>query len=154
MALLPDNTRPNTGSDPSRNSRADGPAGDTIYALASAPGRAGVAVFRVSGPNAGDLLDALIGSTPATRPPARQAVLRRILHPETGQAFDEGLALWFPGPASFTGEDVVEFHLHGGPAVAAAATVALSAAGARPAHPGEFSRRAFEIGRASCRERV
>jgi len=122
-------------------------ADDTIYALASAPGRAGVAVFRVSGPRAGTVLDALTGSDPAARPAAREAVLRRIISPKTGAAFDQGLALWFPGPASFTGEDVVELHLHGGPAVAAAAAAALSAAGARPARPGEFSRRAFAAGK-------
>jgi tRNA modification GTPase len=64
-----------------------------------------------------------------------------------GEVIDEGLVLWFPGPKSFTGEDVVEFQVHGGPAVLSALTVALSGLGARPAEPGEFTRRAFEAGR-------
>lgn len=116
----------------------------TLFALASAPGRAGVAVFRISGPSAGDVLDRLAGPP---RPAPRAATLRRLRAPGSDEPFDEGLALWLPGPASFTGEDVAELHLHGGRAVAEAATKALLAAGAVPAGPGDFSRRAFEAGK-------
>ena len=83
---------------------------DTIFALSSAPGRAGVAVLRVSGPRAGPTLAVLAGSCP----PARHARLVRLTDPDTGAAIDRGLVLWFPGPASFTGEDMAEMHLHGG----------------------------------------
>ncbi|MCR9129083.1 MAG: tRNA uridine-5-carboxymethylaminomethyl(34) synthesis GTPase MnmE [Alphaproteobacteria bacterium] len=121
---------------------------DTIYALASGPGRAGVAVIRVSGPAAGTALDALAG-TPGPAP--RQAVLRRF-RARGGEVIDQGLALWFPGPASFTGEDCAEFHVHGGPAVIAAMADALSAAGLRPAEAGEFTRRAFANGKMDLTE--
>ncbi|MEQ8432720.1 MAG: tRNA uridine-5-carboxymethylaminomethyl(34) synthesis GTPase MnmE [Oceanicaulis sp.] len=113
---------------------------DTIFALASAPGRAGVAVIRVSGPLAGPALDAVAG---APRPTPRVAALRRFITAD-GFEIDRGLALWFPGPASFTGEDCAEFHGHGGPAVIAALAGALTALGLRPAEAGEFTRRAFE----------
>jgi tRNA modification GTPase len=119
-------------------------SGDTIFALSSAPGRAGVAVLRVSGPDAGTALAALAGS----RPPARHARLARLRDPGTGAAIDRGLVLWFPGPASFTGEDMAELQLHGGRAVVAAAVAALAALpGLRPAEPGEFTRRAFDRGK-------
>ena len=118
---------------------------DTIFALASAPGRAGVAVLRVSGPKAGAVLD---GLTSGARPKPRAAALRDLRGPDgttrDAPIIDRGLVLWFPGPASFTGEDCAEFHVHGGPAVVAAMSEALLAAGARPAEPGEFTRRAFE----------
>jgi tRNA modification GTPase len=114
----------------------------TIFALASAPGRGGVAVYRLSGPLAGPVLLALGGSS---LPPPRRAVRIRLVH--DGETIDDGLALWFPAPASFTGEDVVELHLHGGRAVAAALGEALVQAGLRPAEPGEFSRRAFLNGK-------
>jgi tRNA modification GTPase len=113
----------------------------TIFALASAPGRAGVAVVRVSGPQAGPSAQALAGSLPAPR----QAALRRLVWNDA--AIDHALLLWFPAPHSFTGEDVAEFHLHGGRAVREAVFVALSAQGLRPAEPGEFSRRAVENGK-------
>ncbi len=121
---------------------------DTIYALASGPGRAGVAVLRVSGPLAGPALDALAG---APRPGPRRAVLRSI-GDGGGQEIDRGLVLWFPGPASFTGEDCAEFHVHGGPAVVEALARALSAAGLRPAEAGEFTRRAFANGKMDLTE--
>ncbi len=120
---------------------------DTIFALSSAPGRAGVAVLRVSGPEAGSCLGRMIGALP----PPRRAVLRRF-HTNSGDVFDQGLALWFPGPASFTGEDSAELHVHGGPAVVEAAVAALTAFGARPAEPGEFTRRAFEHGKLDLTE--
>ncbi len=115
---------------------------DTIYALASASGRAAVAIVRVSGPQAGDILNGLC--SPPPRP--RQASVRKLTDLR-GEVIDEGLVLWFPGPKSFTGEDLVEFQVHGGSAVLSALTVALSGLGARPAEPGEFTRRAFEAGR-------
>jgi tRNA modification GTPase len=114
---------------------------DTIFALASAVGRAGVAVVRLSGPRAGEAAQALSGPLP----PPRQASLRRLVH--DGRLIDQALLLWFPAPYSFTGEDVAEFHIHGGRAVREALFSALSAMGARPAEPGEFSRRAVENGR-------
>jgi tRNA modification GTPase len=111
---------------------------DTIYALSSAPGRGGVAVVRVSGPDAGRVAVALAGPLP----PPRQAVLRALAH--DGRAIDRGLLLWFAAPASFTGEDVAEFHVHGGRAVREALFAAFASLGLRPAEPGEFSRRAVE----------
>lgn len=117
---------------------------ETIFALASAPGRSGVAVIRVSGPEAGAAVRRLTGREP---PAPRRAVLRRLVN-GSGAVLDEGLVLWFPGPASFTGEDVAELHLHGGPAVIAATVDALGdCPGLRPAEPGEFTRRAFENGK-------
>src|SRR3546814_845094 len=118
---------------------------DTIFAPSTAPGRAGVAVVRISGPAAGAALRAVGG---IKLPPPRRATLRTLLDPRDGQAIDRGLLLWFPGPASFTGEDLGELHLHGGRAVVAAALDALAGLpGLRPAEAGEFTRRAFDNGR-------
>src|SRR3954469_7284951 len=113
----------------------------TIFALASAPGRAGVGVVRLSGSLARPAAESLSGPLPV----ARQAVLRRLTH--KGAEIDHALLLWFPSPHSFTGEDVAEFHLHGGRAVREALFAALAALGARVAEPGEFSRRAVENGK-------
>ena len=113
----------------------------SIFALSSAPGRAGVAVVRVSGPLAGAALTALAGPLPAPR----QAVLRRLAF--DGVQIDRALVLWFASPASFTGEDLAEFHIHGGRAVREAVFSALLRCGLRPAEPGEFSRRAVENGK-------
>lgn len=115
---------------------------DTIFALASGQGRAGVAVLRLSGPAAGAALTALAGTAP---PPRRAARVR--LRDGAGEPLDDGLALWFPAPASFTGEDVAELHVHGGRAVVGAVSEALVALGLRPAEPGEFSRRAYLNGK-------
>jgi len=115
---------------------------DTIFALATAPGRAAVAVVRASGPLTGVAIRALGGRLPA----ARRASVRRLKGPG-GVVIDEALVLWMPGPASYTGEDSCEFHLHGGPAVISAVMEALLAEGLRPAEPGEFTRRAFENGK-------
>ena len=115
---------------------------DTIFALATAPGRGAVAVIRVSGPGAADTFAALAGPLP----PPRQAALRTLRNSRRA-VLDRALTLWFPGPASFTGDDSAEFHLHGGPAVVDGVTEALIAAGARLAGPGEFTRRAFENGK-------
>lgn len=114
----------------------------TIFALASAPGRGGVAVFRLSGPAAPEALRALSG---CALPSPRKAQRVRLSH--GGEDIDDGLALLFPAPASFTGEDVVELHVHGGRAVAAALSDALVALGLVPAEPGEFSKRAFLNGK-------
>lgn len=117
--------------------------GDTIFALASGTGRTAVAVVRISGASVRSVLTAVAGGLP----PPRQAALRRLRDPRTGEVFDRGLVLWFPAPGSYTGEDVAELQLHGGPATLSAAADVLVAAGARPAEPGEFTRRAFGNGK-------
>lgn len=116
----------------------------TIFALATAPGRAGVAMVRISGPGAREALAAVAGLVP----PPRVARRARFRDPVSGEAIDDGLALFFPGPRSFTGEDVAELHLHGGRAVVAGLLDALGRLpGCRLAEPGEFSRRAFDHGK-------
>jgi tRNA modification GTPase len=123
---------------------------DTIVALASGVGRAGVAVIRLSGPASGATLQAL---TERDLPKPRCATREAFCDPRTGLSLDDGLALWFPGPHSFTGEDVVELHVHGGPAVIAAMIDAcLSQPGVRIAEPGEYTRRAFENGKLDLAE--
>jgi len=114
----------------------------TIFALATAPGRAAVAVVRLSGSGTARALGALAGRLPA----ARKASLRK-LRSDDGAVLDEALVLWFPGPASYTGEDSAELHLHGGVVVVEAVQEALLAQGLRLAEPGEFTRRAFENGK-------
>lgn len=115
---------------------------ETIYALSSAGGRAGVAVIRVSGPRVIEVIEALTGRA-APRP--REAVVRGLADPASGMALDRALVLYFAGPHSFTGEDVAEFHVHGGRAVVASVLKALGGIeGLRTALPGEFTRRAFE----------
>lgn len=124
---------------------------NTIFALASAPGRGGVAVFRVSGPVASEVITRLC--RPANLPKPREAVLRKLHHPKTGDVIDQALILYFKGPNSFTGEDVVELHVHGGRAVAQAITETLTALpNFRLAEPGEFTRRAFENGKLDLTE--
>jgi len=114
---------------------------DTIYALATPAGRSGVAVVRISGPDARAALAAL---TDRALPKPRIATLRRLVGKDD-LPIDDALVLWFPAPHSFTGEDVAELHLHGGPAVIAATLAALSAQQwLRLAEPGEFTRRAFD----------
>ncbi|HWU56813.1 MAG TPA: tRNA uridine-5-carboxymethylaminomethyl(34) synthesis GTPase MnmE [Rhizomicrobium sp.] len=113
----------------------------SIFALASHPGRAGVAVVRVSGPLAAGSIRALGGALPQPR----RGSLRRLAF--GGAEIDHALLLWFPAPHSYTGEDVAEFHLHGGRAVREALFSALLELGLRPAEPGEFSRRAVENGK-------
>jgi len=117
---------------------------DTIAALATAPGRGALAVVRVSGPAA----FALVGTIAAPWPPApRVASLLALRDPRTGERIDRALVTCFPAPRSYTGEDVVEIATHGGTAVPAALLAALAAAGARPAEPGEFTRRAVLHGK-------
>jgi tRNA modification GTPase len=121
----------------------------TIAAISTAPGTAGVAVIRVSGPASRHVAMALTGRLPAPR----HAALATLRDPASGLALDRGLALWFPAPHSFTGEDVLELQMHGGRAVVAAVLRAvLSVEGVRPAEPGEFTRRAFENGRMDLAE--
>ena len=115
---------------------------DTIFALATARGRAGVAVIRVSGPRAVAAAETLAGALP--RP--RQAALRR-LRDRAGGTLDDALVICFQKGASFTGEDVVELHLHGSPATVSAVQAELAhLPGLRLAEPGEFTRRALENG--------
>ncbi|MCP4328312.1 MAG: tRNA uridine-5-carboxymethylaminomethyl(34) synthesis GTPase MnmE [Alphaproteobacteria bacterium] len=115
---------------------------DTIFALSSGAGRAGIAVFRLSGPQSAAAVTILTGGRP---PPPRRARLVSLLAPGDGALIDRGIVIWLPGPATFSGEDMAEFHVHGGRAVVAAVTDALAAiAGLRPAEAGEFTRRAFD----------
>jgi len=119
------------------------PAADSIFALSSGIGRAGVAVYRLSGSLSAQALQKL---SRKPLPAPRQAKLVSLYDRE-GERLDRGLAIWFPSPQSFTGEDVVELHLHGGRAIALALADALADCGLRPAEPGEFSRRAFAHGK-------
>ena len=114
----------------------------TIFALATAAGRAAVAVVRISGPNTRQAVRALAGAIPS----ARRASLR-TLRAADGRPIDEALVLVFKAPESYTGEDAAEFHVHGGAAVVGALLTALNDLGLRLAAPGEFTRRAFENGK-------
>jgi tRNA modification GTPase len=117
---------------------------DTIFALSSGRPPAAIAVIRMSGPRAGFALEKVIGRLPQPR----RAALARVRDPASGEVIDEGLALWFPGPNSETGEDIAELQIHGGRAVIASTLAALGKLeGLRPAEAGEFTRRAFENGR-------
>ncbi len=119
-------------------------AADTIVALASGRPPAAIAVIRLSGSRAAETVRALCGRLP----PPRHASLAHFRDPRSGETLDQGLALFLPGPGSPTGEDVAEFHVHGGRAVIAAMLEALTALPAvRLAEPGEFTRRAFFAGR-------
>lgn len=111
----------------------------TIFALATARGKAGVAIVRVSGPDASRIAKCLIGQVPEAGRPA----LRSVRSP-SGELIDRGLVLFFKGPASFTGEDVVEFQVHGSPAVVKSVELAIQSTGlARMAEAGEFTQRAL-----------
>lgn len=123
---------------------------ETIYALSSGAGTAGVAVVRLSGDHARAALSVL---TQGRVPRAREAALRKLTDPLSGDTLDKALVLLFEAPASFTGEDVVELHLHGGRAVVEGVLSALDAIeGLRPAEAGEFSRRAFDNGKLDLTE--
>jgi tRNA modification GTPase len=122
---------------------------DTICALASGAGKAAVAVIRISGREAGAAISKLCGKLP----PPRRASLRAFADPRTGAVLDRGLVLWFPGPASFTGEDMAELHIHGGRAVTACVLDALlGMPGMRFAEPGEFAHRSFANGKLDLTE--
>ncbi|HCO44399.1 MAG TPA: tRNA uridine-5-carboxymethylaminomethyl(34) synthesis GTPase MnmE, partial [Gammaproteobacteria bacterium] len=111
---------------------------DTIAAIATPHGRGGVGMVRISGPAAATICRTLTGRLP----PPRQAQLATF-RDAGGEAIDHGLCLYFPAPRSFTGEDVVELHGHGGPVVMDLLLARVLALGARQAAPGEFSQRAF-----------
>lgn len=125
-----------------------GSPNDTIFALSSAPGRAGVTVFRVSGMAAKSVVETL---TMAPCPAPRYAALRKLYN-KNSVLIDEVLVLWMPGPKSFTGEDCAEFQGHGSPAVIEAMASALLETGARQAEAGEFTRRAFDNGKMDLTE--
>lgn len=116
---------------------------DTIFARASGAGKAGVAVYRLSGADAHSVFSKLVGKRIITR----KAALVAAADPEDGALIDRGLAILFDAPASYTGEDVAELHLHGSAAVEAALYGALARLGARPAEPGEFTLRALKNGK-------
>jgi tRNA modification GTPase len=124
------------------------PREQTIFALSSGRPPSAIAMVRVSGPQAGTTLTALAGKIPLPR-----MATRVLLRDSSQQPIDDAVVLWFPGPASATGEDVAEFHIHGGRAVLAALFAALSAFDhMRAADPGEFTRRAFENGKLDLTE--
>jgi tRNA modification GTPase len=114
------------------------PSSEVIVAIATAQGRAGIGVVRVSGPALRDLTAQLIGKVPAPR-----HATRATMRDAAGAAIDDGIALFFPAPHSYTGEDVLELHCHGGPVVLQLVLARSLELGARPAEPGEFTRRAF-----------
>mgnify|MGYP003352114894 CR=1 FL=1 len=123
-------------------SKSDRFGSDTIYAPATAPGRAGVAIIRFSGPRTRFGFETIAGPLPE----AGKAALR-LLKGADGAVLDQALCLYFEGPKSFTGEDVGEFHIHGSPAVLKSCLDRFAALpGFRLAEPGEFARRAFENG--------
>ena len=124
------------------------PRDQTIFALSSGRAPSAIAIVRVSGPQAGATLSALAGKVPAPR-----TATRVLLKTADGQPMDDAVVLWFPHPASATGEDVAEFHVHGSRAVLALLLAALSGFdNVRPAEPGEFTRRAFENGKLDLTE--
>jgi tRNA modification GTPase len=116
--------------------------GDTIAAIATPPGAGGVGIVRISGPSAAAIAEAVLGRLP----PPRYATLLPFLGPDS-EVLDQGIALFFPSPHSFTGEDVLELQGHGGPVVLDRLLQCVLALGSRPARPGEFSERAFLNGK-------
>ena len=117
----------------------------TIYALSSGPGLSGIAVIRISGPDTKKVLQNMTYLSP---PEPKVATLRKFKNPETKDLIDEGILLWFPGPESYTGEDMAEFHVHGSKAVVEAMHSSLSKInGCRLAEPGEFTKIAFQNGK-------
>ena len=117
----------------------------TIYALSSGPGISGVAIIRVSGPNTAQVVKKLTGSG---LPEPRVATLKKFNKNGGKELIDEGVIIWFPGPNSYTGEDLAEFHVHGSRAVITAMHLAISKVeNCRLAEPGEFTKRAFQNGR-------
>jgi tRNA modification GTPase len=124
------------------------PREQTIFALSSGRPPSAISMVRVSGPQAGTALTSLAGKIPAPR-----LAMRVLLRDANRQPIDEAVVLWFPAPASATGEDVAEFHVHGGRAVLAALFAALAGfENIRTAEPGEFTRRAFENGKLDLTE--
>src|SRR6185437_12463720 len=124
------------------------PRDQTIFALSSGRPPSAISMVRLSGPQAGAALTALAGRVPAPR-----MATRASLRDGSGRPIDDAVILWFPGPASATGENVAEFHVHGGRAVLTALFTALLAMeNVRAAEPGEFTRRAFENGKLDLTE--
>src|SRR3982075_3984850 len=124
------------------------PREQTIFALSSGRPPSAIAMVRVSGPQAGAVLSSIVGKMPAPR-----LASRALLRDASGKPIDDAVVLWFPGSASATGEDVAEFHVHGGRAVLAALFAELSAfPDVRAAEPGEFTRRGFENGKLDLTE--
>ena len=124
------------------------PRDETIFALSSGRPPSAIAIVRVSGPQAGTVLTALAGKLPVPR-----MATRALIRDSNRQPIDDAVVLWFPGPASATGEDLAEFHVHGGRAVLAALFAALGAFDhVRAAEAGEFTRRAFENGKLDLTE--
>lgn len=117
-------------------------ARDTIVAAATPPGKGGIGIVRISGDDAEKLALAMLGKVPQPRLATRAKIRNK-----NGDELDSGIALYFPGPASYTGESVLEFHGHGGPVVVASVIDAAVELGARRAAPGEFSKRAFLNGK-------
>ena len=117
----------------------------SIYALSSGPGTSGVAVIRISGPEASLVIKKLTGKE---IPEPRVATLRKIQYINTSELIDEGLILWFPGPESYTGEDLAEIHVHGSKTVVEAIQLSISEIeNCRLAEPGEFTKIAFQNGK-------
>ena len=117
----------------------------TIYALSTGPGVSGVAIIRISGSEASNVIKSLTGKE---IPRPRMATLRKINNINTSELIDEGIILWFPGPESYTGEDMAELHVHGGKAVVLAVQEAISnIENCRLAEPGEFTKLAFQNGK-------
>ena len=117
----------------------------TIYALSTGPGISGVAIIRISGSEASEVIKSLTGKK---IPVARMATLRKINNINTSELIDEGIIIWFPGPESYTGEDMAEIHIHGGKAVILAVQNEISKVkNCRLAEPGEFTKLAFQNGK-------
>ena len=114
----------------------------TIYALSSGPGISGISVIRVSGPQTKRVIEKLSNGQ---FPKPRFATLKKINKINSKEVIDEGIIIWFPGPNSYTGEDMAEFHLHGSRAVILAVQASISQIeGCRLAEPGEFTKLAFQ----------
>ena len=117
----------------------------TIYALSTGPGVSGIAIIRVSGEDTSKVIKSLTGSQ---LPKARIATLSKIYNINTSELIDEGIILWFPGPQSYTGEDMAEIHIHGGKAVILAVQNEIAKIkNCRLADPGEFTKLAFQNGK-------
>ena len=117
----------------------------TIYALSSGPGISGIAVVRVSGKDTSEVIKQI---TRQGLPSPRVATLKKFNKIDTNELIDEGVIIWFPGPNSYTGEDLAEFHVHGSRAVIKAMNLAISKIkNCRFAEPGEFTKRAFQNGK-------
>ena len=117
----------------------------TIYALSTGPGVSGVAIIRISGKDASNVLKKVTGQN---LPRPRMATLRKINNINTSELIDEGIIIWFPGPESYTGEDMAEIHVHGGKAVVLALHKEIAKVkNCRLAEPGEFTKLAFQNGK-------